>query len=246
MSEPRVVIVDDEPHARTKLRRFIEEDGRARVVAEAANGVEAVRAIETERPDLVLLDVQMPEMDGFQVLEALDVDPPRVIFVTAHDTHAVRAFEVRALDYLLKPVDRARFTAALDRALEAADTSHDALEALAELPRERRRLDRFLVRGRGRMLLAPAGDVAWIAAAGNYAELHIGPDAYLVRGTLQELETRLPPSFVRIHRGTIVNLDHVKQLHSWSHGDLLVEMRDGTELRLSRRYRDRLEGVFGA
>ncbi|MGH7554580.1 MAG: LytR/AlgR family response regulator transcription factor, partial [Longimicrobiales bacterium] len=212
MHEARVVVVDDEPPARDKLCRFIEEDGRAHVVGEAGDGLEALRVIEAAAPDLVFLDIQMPEMDGFEVLEALDVDVlPRVVFVTAHDRHALRAFEVRALDYLLKPVDRQRFTDALDRALEATGASvavaaQDARSVLAELPAERRVLERFLVRSRGRMLLVPAATVDWIGGAGNYAELHVGPDMHLVRGTLTEIEARLPSErFARIHRSAIVN-----------------------------------------
>jgi two-component system LytT family response regulator len=251
VTEPRVVIVDDEPLARAKLRRFIEDDGRVCVAGEAGDGIEAVRVIEEGAPDLVLLDIQMPEMDGFQVLEALELDAlPQIIFVTAHDRHALRAFEVRALDYLLKPVDRQRFTAALDRVLEtlsvpARQANGDVRAVLAELPAERRVLERFLVRSGGRMLLLPVDSVDWIGAAGNYAELHAGRDTHMVRGTLQELEARLPDRFARIHRSAIVNLDHVKELHDWSHGDLMLHLTDGTELRLSRRYRGKLEGIFG-
>lgn len=248
MSEPTVLLVDDEPPARTKLRRFIEDDARARVVAEAGDGAEAVRLIETLAPDIVFLDIQMPELDGFGVLEAVDPDRmPHVIFVTAHDQHAVRAFEVRALDYLLKPIDRGRFTDALNRALERLDAGPaDVHAVLDELPPERRRLERFLVRSRGRMVLVPVERVDWIGGAGNYVELHADGDTHLVRGTLAEIEARLPAGrFARIHRSAIVNLDRVRELHGWSHGDLMVELHDGTRLRLSRRFRDRLEGVFG-
>lgn len=238
----RIVIVDDEPPARDKLRRFVDEDGRARIVGEAGDGLEAVRVIEQERPDIVLLDIQMPELDGFDVLAALEVEPlPHVIFVTAHDEHAVRAFEVRALDYLLKPVDRRRFTDALDRALDTPDADPRAALAGAST----RPLERFLVRVRGRMRLVTVDDVDWIGGADNYVELHAGGETHLVRGTLREVEARLPERFVRIHRSAIVNLDRVRELHGWSHGDFLIELRDGTELRLSRRYRDRLAGVFG-
>jgi two-component system, LytTR family, response regulator len=248
MSEPRVLLVDDEPPARAKLRRFIEDDGRMRIVGEAGDGVEAVQAIESLTPDIVFLDIQMPELDGFGVLDAVDVERmPHIVFVTAHDQHALRAFEVRALDYLLKPVDRDRFGEALDRVLERYGTAPgDARTVLAELPAERRRLERFLVRSRGRMLLVPVERVDWIGAAANYAELHVGSESHLVRGTLSEIEERLPAGrFARIHRSAIVNLDRVRELHGWSHGDMMVELHDGTRLRLSRRYRDRLEGVFG-
>jgi two-component system, LytTR family, response regulator len=247
VAEVTAVLVDDEPPARAKLRRFLEEDGRVTVVGEAGDGAAAVRLVEEAEPDLVFLDVQMPGMDGFEVLEALEVDPlPRVVFVTAYEEHALRAFEVRALDYLLKPVDRERFTRALDRALEAAAPgATDARGVLSALA-ERRPLERFLVRTRGRMVLVPVEDVDWIGAAGNYVAVHAGGQIHLVRGTLQELEERLPAErFVRIHRSSIVNLDRVREMHPWSHGDLMVVLEGGEELRLSRRYRDRLEGVFG-
>jgi two-component system LytT family response regulator len=245
----RTVIVDDEPHARAKLRRFLQSDGRLELVGEAGDGMEALTVLEHTRPDLLFLDIQMPELDGFGVLEELDptVDP-RVVFVTAHDQHALRAFEVRALDYLLKPVDPERFAEAVDRAVEAHRTGAltDARSVLSELPAERRSLHRFLVRTRSRMVLVPAEGVDWIGAASNYVELHCGKETHLVRGTLQDLEGRLDPSrFVRVHRSTIVNLERVKEMHPWSHGDLLLVLRDGTELRMSRRYRDRLEGIFG-
>ena len=253
MAEPagpvlRVVVVDDEPRAREKLRRYLSDDPRVRLVGEAGDGVSAVRVVEEERPDLVLLDIQMPELDGFDVLASLDLDPlPRIVFVTAHDEHAVRAFEVNALDYLLKPVDRARLAEAVTRAAAApAGAPPDPRDVLHARPGPPRPLTRFLVRSRGRMHLVAVRDVDWIGAAGNYVELHVGDATHLVRGTLQSLEDRLPDvAFARIHRSTIVNLDRVRALHPWSHGDLQVELTDGTELRLSRRYRDRIEAMFG-
>jgi two-component system LytT family response regulator len=244
----RVVIVDDEPRAREKLQRYLADDPRVRVVGEAGDGIAAVRVVEEERPDLVLLDIQMPELDGFDVLASIDLDPlPRIVFVTAHDEHALRAFEVNALDYLLKPVDRVRLDEAVTRAAAAPTSARpDPREALRDRPGPVRPLTRFLVRSRGRIRLVPVEDVDWIGAAGNYVELHVGDATHLVRGTLQSLEKRLPDStFARIHRSTIVNLDRVRALHPWSHGDLQVELSDGTELRLSRRYRDRLEETFG-
>lgn len=248
-TRPRAVIVDDEPHARAKLRRFLHADGRVDLAGEAGDGMEALTVLEHVRPDLLFLDIQMPELDGFGVLEELDpAVNPRVVFVTAHDQHALRAFEVAALDYLLKPVDQERFCEAVDRAVEAlrAGTTQDSRSVLSELPSQRRWLSRFLVRSRSRMVLVPAARVDWIGSASNYVELHCGKETHLVRGTLQDLEARLEPGrFVRIHRSTIVNLERVKELHPWSHGDLLLILEDGTELRLSRRYRDRLQGVFG-
>lgn len=243
----RVVVVDDEPHARDKLRRYLADDPRVEWVGEAGDGASAVTLIEELAPDVVLLDIQMPEMDGFDVLAALDEERmPAVVFVTAHDDHAVRAFEVAAVDYLLKPVDRARFGEALGRALATGVASRGAVRHVVDALPPRRPLERFLVRRRGRMHFVAADDVDWIGAAGNYVELHVGETTHLVRGTLQTLEARLSSArFARIHRSTIVNLDRVAALHPWSHGDLQVELADGTELRLSRRYRDRLEETFG-
>lgn len=277
----RVAIVDDEAHGRGKLRRYLEEVPGFEWVGEAADGVSAVELIEEIRPDVVLLDISMPELDGFDVLDALQLEPlPRIVFVTAHDNHAIRAFQVHALDYLLKPVDRGRFGEAMERVREAVLLSRGAAElpalpssldpseagrsaepeadgpsapvrrAVEEVAQEvapsRSPLRRFLVRSRGRMQLIPVSEVDWIGAAGNYAELHVGDDTHLVRGTMASLEGRLPAErFVRIHRSTIVNLDRIESLHPWSHGDLEVVLLDGTRLRLSRRYRGALEAMFG-
>jgi two-component system LytT family response regulator len=252
-----VVLVDDEAPAREKLRHLLRDDSRLTIVGEAGDGLEAVGTIEATRPDVAFLDIQMPEMGGFAVLEALDPEAtPAVIFVTAHDEHALRAFEVRALDYLLKPVHPERLREAVERVVEsralrgntqapATGAGSDPRAVLRELPASRRRLDRFLVRLRGSMTLIAASEVDWIGAADNYVELHVGAQLHLVRGTLQELEERLPDCFARIHRSAIVNLDRVSKLQPWSHGDWLLQLKDGTELRLSRRYRDRLTGVFG-
>lgn len=257
----RVVIVDDEAHGRSKLERYLDELPGFQWVGEAADGLSAVELIEEVRPDVCLLDIAMPELDGFDVLDALEVEPlPHIVFVTAHDTHAVRAFEVHALDYLLKPVDRGRFGEAMERVREAVLQSRRgrgpavpsapprsvAAGVAEEISPSRGPLSRFLVRSRGRMQLIPASQVDWIGAAGNYAELHVGEETHLVRGTMSGLEARLPEErFVRIHRSTIVNLDRIESLHPWSHGDLEVVLVNGTRLRLSRRYRGALEAMFG-
>jgi len=249
---PTVLIVDDEPPARAKLRAFLEEDGRVAIVGEAGNGMEAVATIEGLRPDLVFLDIQMPELDGFGVLAALEPDAaPRVIFVTAYDQFAVRAFEVRAIDYLLKPFDRDRFAAALERALEAMpgrDVAEERrrIDAVLDAVAAGTRLERFLVRSRGRMYLVPVESVDWIGAAGNYVEIHADGERHLVRGTLAEVADRLDPAaFARVHRSTVVNVGRIREIHPWSHGDLMLVLADGTELRMSRRYRDAIPGTFG-
>ena len=246
MKPLRVVIVDDEAPARAKLRRYLQDDPQAELVRGGRQWGAGRASHRGVRPDVVLLDVQMPVLDGFDVLEALQAKPlPHIIFVTAHDAHAVRAFEVRAVDYLLKPVDRERLAEALERVADLSEAS-PALSGVLEDRRAEAPMERFLVRERGRLLLVPLADVNWVGAAGNYVEVHTGSATHLVRGTLTELEDRLPTDrFARVHRSSIVNLDRIKELQPWSHGDLNIVLRDGTELRMSRRYRDRLGGTFG-
>lgn len=236
----RVVLVDDEAPARRKLRTYLVDHERVEIVGEAADGLEAVEVIEALKPDVLLLDVQMPELDGFAVLDHIEVDPfPHVIFVTAHDAHAVQAFEVRALDYLLKPVSRERLLEALGRVTDAGSRSQNLQGLGGDGPREP--LERFLVRSGGRMRFVRAEDVDWIGAKGNYSALHVGRGTHLIRTTLRVLESRLSRArFARIHRSTIVNIDRVAEMQPWSHGDLVVLLTDGTELRVSRRYKDRL------
>ncbi len=244
----RTVIVDDEPLARDKLRAFLSRHPEFELVGEAGDGLTAVRLIDQIRPDLVLLDIQMPELDGFEVLEALEQEQlPYVIFVTAYDHYAVQAFEVGAIDYLLKPVAPDRFDQALDRArqqlgrgagLDLADRLARALEQVAPA---RPRVERFLVKDQGRSRFVAAHEVEWIEAAGNYLKLHTAGVVHLVRATMKEIETRLDPArFARVHRTAIVNVDRIHYLEPWSHGDQLLVMKSGERLILSRRYRDRL------
>lgn len=247
MAKLRALIVDDERLARQKLRRLLTEEPDVEVVGDYGSGTEAVEAIRAERPDLVFLDVQMPGLDGFGVLR--EVGPGRagrVVFVTAHDEHAVRAFEVEALDYLLKPFDRARFRQALDRARrERRQGLEEKLAALLErverVERPAERLERILVGSGGRMTFLKLREVDWIEAADNYVRLHAGREAHLVRETLRRLEPRLDPHlFLRIHRSAIVNLESVAEVRSLFHGDYDVLLRNGTALPVGRTYRDRL------
>jgi len=256
----RIVIADDEPLARQRIRSLLEDRRDVMIVGEARDGAEAVDVILRERPDVVFLDVKMPELDGFEVIAALEEmsqpdaeagatsSSPAIVFVTAFGEFAVKAFEVRALDYLLKPFDRAR----LDRALESAATRRakratdrsgstpfdPALrELLAMLRSEERREERFLIRSGHRMYFVLASDIDWADAAGNYVRLHAQGRAHLHRDTMKALESRLDPRrFVRIHRSAIVNIDRIAQIEPYVHGEYVVTMRDGTRLTSSRAH----------
>jgi two-component system LytT family response regulator len=243
----RTVIVDDEPLARDKLRAFLVRHPAFELVGEAGDGLTAISLIEETRPDLVLLDIQMPELDGFEVLAALESDSfPYVIFVTAHDHYAVQAFEVGAIDYLLKPVAPDRFDQSLERARQklergSLDLAERLARALEQVAPGRPRVERFLVKEKERSRFLAAGEVEWIEAAGNYLKLHAAGAVHLVRATMKEIEARLDPArFARVHRTAIVNVDQIRYLEPWSHGDQLLVMKSGEKLMLSRRYRDRL------
>jgi two-component system LytT family response regulator len=252
----RALIVDDEPLARQRLRTLLRGEPDVDVVGECADGQEAVAAIRELEPHLLFLDVQMPVLDGFGVLEALGPQPlPAVIFVTAYDSYAIRAFEVNALDYLLKPFDRDRFRKALERARSQIFKTPSPYtgEQLSELldqaqpgRTERQFLDRLVIKSGGRVFFLRAEEIEWIEAAGNYLRLHVAGDMHLLRETMNNLEARLhPDKFFRIHRSTIVNLERVKELQPWFHGDYRVILTDGTELTLSRSYRPKLKNLFG-
>jgi two-component system, LytTR family, response regulator len=254
VSPVRVVIADDEPPARAKLRRFVAQEAGFEVVAEAADGAEAVDAIRTARPDLVFLDVQMPGLSGFEVVEEIGVRKmPPVVFVTAFDQHALRAFEVRALDYLLKPFSPARFRDVVERARERLAPAGDPdraerLGALvgdvaAEKPKTLRRL---LVQRDGRAKLLAVGEIDRIDAERNYVRLHAPGGPYLLRGSISGMEERLDPdAFLRVSRGSIVRLDAVAELVPWFHGDYRVVMKDGSTLTWSRRYRAKAGAGLG-
>lgn len=247
----RVVIVDDEPPALARLRRLLKTHDAVEIAAECSDGAAAVQAIESTQPDLVLLDVQMPELDGFEVLRALDMPRlPAVIFVTAFDGYALRAFEVHALDYVVKPVDAARLARALAHARQRISEQRSAGEGLTnlirEMARDRMHLKRIPVRREGRVKVIDLADVDWVSAADNYVTLHVGGQEYLVRDTLSALEQRLDASeFVRVHRSSIVRVDRIAELLPDLHGDYRIRLKNGTEVALSRTYRPRLEDRFG-
>jgi two-component system LytT family response regulator len=249
----RTLIVDDESLARERIRNFLLRDPQIEVIGECANGPDAVVAIQQSAPDLLMLDIQMPQMDGFSVLEAVsDTILPHVIFVTAYDQYALRAFEFHALDYLLKPFDWDRFEQTLQRAKDQVfkDRSsqfNQGIQALLEQLKERPRyLDRLVIKSTGRVFLLKTDEIDWIEAEGNYARLHVGKESYLLRETISTLDSQLDPkAFLRIHRSTIVSLNRIKELQSWFHGEFQVILRDGTQLLLSRTYREKLEKALG-
>lgn len=257
----RTLIVDDEPLARRNLRVLLEKDPQIEIVDECRNGREAVKAINQLSPDLIFLDIQMPELDGFDVLAR--VGPSRIhaiIFVTAFDQYALKAFDVHALDYLLKPFDDERFAYALRRAklqIEAREIDRVSKRLLALLEeRENQResstseknyLTRLMIKASGRVVLLKVGEIDFIEADGNYAKLHVGRKAHLLREKMHDLEGRLDPArFVRIHRSIIVNLDRIKELHPHFNGDYIVVLEDGRQLRLSRTRRENLEARLKA
>lgn len=241
----RVLIVDDEAPARRKILRLLRNERAVEIAGEADSGETAVTAIRKQRPDLVFLDVQMPGMDGFGVIQSLNaarIPLPRVVFVTAHDRFALRAFEVHAFDYLLKPVSEERFGEALQRARIQHEQSADGYASrlgamLEELQREKTLPDRLLVQEDSRAIFVPIKEISWVEADRNYVLLHCGRKTHTLRGTLEALQNTLDPKlFVRINRGALVRLDAIRELLPWFHGEYKVMLYDNTELRWSRRY----------
>ena len=242
----RAVIIDDEPIARSRLRRFLDTDPDIEVIGECGDGGAAVEVIRNERPDLAFLDVQMPEMGGFEVVERVGIEHmPVTIFVTAYDKYALRAFDVHALDYLLKPFGKARFEEALSRAKEhiAGSLNREALSRVVAMLRPelspKQYPHQLPVNLHGRVVFVSTAEIDWIEAAGNYARLHAGSRQFEVRETLTSIENKLDPqTFMRIHRSTIVNVRRIKEIHPWFGGHHLVVLNDGRELRMSRYQRD--------
>jgi two-component system LytT family response regulator len=244
------LIIDDERLARKRLRRFLLQQTGVWIAGEYADGREAVAAIRKLAPDLLFLDIQMPEMNGFEVLQAVGPEAmPVVVFVTAYDEFALQAFEAQAIDYLLKPFDYERFQKAFQRAMTYLDGRHSHAPRLAALanfltaqltPRSR-----LIVKSGGRVLFVSVAEIAWIEAIGNYVALHVGQDKHLLRGPLCELEERLPPGrFLRIHRSTLVNIDAVREVHPLFQGESVVLLKDGTRLEASRSGSQKLLGLL--
>ena len=271
----RVVIVDDEAVARSRLRRLLAAHPDVTIAAEAADGRSAVDAIVTHRPDVVFLDIRMPELDGFEVLAELTPgEVPAIVFVTAFGDHAAKAFDANALDYLLKPYDPERLAESLDRARDrrrlGGDDGRRILAAVEEIAREQRALravvsrqdtsdavtgapaparrypERMLVTKRGHGVFISAHEIDYVESAGNYVRIHVGADEHRLRIRLGDIEQQLDPSrFARIHRTIIVNVGAVAEIQPWFSGDAIVILKDGTNLRLSRHYRGAIESTFG-
>jgi two-component system, LytTR family, response regulator len=237
-----VMIADDEAPARRKLERLLREHGDIEIVAQASNGVDAVDLIGMTKPRLVFLDIHMPDLDGLGVAEALarGESPPAIIFVTAYDEYAVKAFEMDALDYLLKPYDKTRFEKTLERARRALDERprvESFAAAIARIRREEQHVRRLLIPNEGRSFFVSAREIARLEADGSGVVVHTTRGAHPLRMTLEALESRLDPSlFARVHRSHLVNIDEIAEIHPWFHGDYKILMRDGTEIAWSRRY----------
>ena len=255
----KTLIVDDEPLARRSLRLLLEDDHDIEIVAEAASGREALALIQKHSPDLVFLDIQMPELDGFGVLESIEAEQlPAIVFVTAFDQYALRAFEFHALDYLLKPFDDARFEKALRQAkLQVEQRAlNDLSQRLVALlagrdtgaPEHAARpqyLSRLLIKSAGRVFFLKADDIDYVRAEDYYVKLHVGRKAHLLRETMNEMEAKLDPAkFLRIHRSTIVNIERIRELQQHFNGEYIVLLHDGTELTLSRSRREQLQTLL--
>ncbi|HEX7150342.1 MAG TPA: LytTR family DNA-binding domain-containing protein [Thermoanaerobaculia bacterium] len=244
------IIVDDERPARQKLRTLLAAHQDVDIVRECANGDDALQVIREVRPDLVFLDVQMPGRDGFGVVRELGDAARLVVFVTAYDQYAVKAFEVQALDYLLKPFDRLRLEQTMTRVRERMRNGHDDLQerlrAMLEEVSARTALDRLMIKTAGRITFLRVGEIDWIEAADNYVRVHSGREKHLIRETMNNLETQLDRrKFVRVHRSAIVNVDAIVEIRSLFHGDHNLLLKTGAEIPLGRAYRERLEAVFG-
>jgi two-component system LytT family response regulator len=253
MNPVRTLIVDDEPLCRQRVRSLLEADPEVTVVGECGDGAEAAAALQAGQCDLVFLDIQMPTLNGLEVVKALDPEAmPAIVFVTAHQRFALDAFELHAVDYLLKPFDRQRFEKALSWAKEQlrrgarAEASAQLLALRRESQAGRGPTDRVLIKTPGRLYFVKTDAIDWIEAAGNYLRVHTGGETHLLRETMNNLERRLEPTrFVRIHRSTIVNVERIRELQTLFHGDYVVLLRDGTELTLSRNYRQNLAELLG-
>jgi two-component system, LytTR family, response regulator len=250
----RTLVIDDEPLARQLLISMLEEHPDIRVEGEADNGTDAIEAIRRLDPDLVFLDVQMPELDGFDVLAGMPKDRvPEVIFVTAFDHYALRAFEVHALDYLLKPFDEDRLGAALARARrhlarpDRVDDTHRILQLLQDLQRKGRYIERLVIRVGDRSILQPVGEIDWIEADGKHLRVHVGRTQHVIRETMTQVCELLDPAqFMRVSRSAIVNIDSIREIQPWFRGEHAVVLKDGTQVYTTKSYRDAVTKLLGS
>jgi two-component system LytT family response regulator len=251
-SRLRTLIVDDEPPARKRLRDLLATEPALEIIGEAGSGTEAVRMIRGERPDLVFLDIQMPGTDGFGVIREIAEDnPPIVVFVTAHDEHAIKAFEVQAVDYVLKPVLEPRLKEAVRRAVERIRSGARATNG--ELARLLERLaqsaapqsSRLPIKRDGSVTFVPVDDVDWLEADGDYVRIHAGKATHVVRETITEVLSKLPPArFLRVHRSIVVNAERIREVQPWFKGDYVLILHDGTKLRSGRTYRTVVQALI--
>jgi two-component system LytT family response regulator len=241
-----ILIVDDEPPARKKIRTFLKEETDIHSIFEAENGINAVKLINEKKPDIVFLDIQMPSINGFEVIEAVGFENmPAVIFVTAYDQYAIDAFEVQAIDYLLKPFDQERFKKSFNRAMQQVELKTKNVviykRLIDEINKDRKYLKRIMVNIGSRFFFVETSNIMFISAEEKYVKLHTKESSHLIRETMSKMEERLDSSkFKRIHRSYIVNIDFVKEMQPWSHGDYIVILKNGNKLTLSRRFRDNL------
>ena len=248
----RALIVDDEPLPRERIRTLLARRRDVKVIGDCRDGQAAVNTILAERPDLVFLDIQMPELDGFEVIKAISHEYlPAIVFVTAFDEHAIRAFDVNAIDYLLKPINAERFEKALLRAIDrlaqsnAREPDRQLVDFVERLRAEHQYTARFVVRSGAKFSFVQASDVDWIDVADNYVRLHVSGREHFVRDTLKSVESRLNPElFIRVHRSIIINVDRVESVEPYSHGEYVVTMKNGARLITSRSYSERLRTLL--
>jgi len=242
----KILVADDEQPSRRKVISFLKELQKNVTIIEAENGKEAIDKIKSEKPDLVLLDIQMPGFDGFAVIENVGIDiMPPVVFITAYDQYAINAFEINAVDYLLKPFDKNRFKKSFDRAIEHIHSKNklgnDYKLLIEEIKKEKKYLDRFMVNIGSKYFFINVNEIIYVSAEEKYIELHTDKGKYLVRETMNNTEESLDPQkFARIHRSYIVNIEQIKEMQPWSHGDYVVLLKNGEKIQMSRRFKDRL------
>ena len=250
MKNISVIIIDDEPLARERIRELLKNHNGIDVAAECKNGEEAVREINKYSPDLIFLDIQMPKMNGFDVITKLE-KIPAIIFVTAYDEYAIKAFEINALDYLLKPFDKERFEAALNRARNSLINENSQLNQKLEnllnglVHNNKEYIDRFVIKTGGRIYFVNSNDVDWFEADGNYVKLHIGSKTELIRETIKTLEEKLDPGkFIRVHRSSIIKIDSIKELVNWFGSEYKIKLKNGDEVVTGKKYKENINKLI--